>query len=253
MAGLQNIPIVFFSFLAIYLLASEKIFGTARAYPLLACLAAALAGFSSANGFLLGPVGLLILLLRRAYADSLAWCASFVAPLAAYLYHYQHPVEPFYRASSFTRPLFFLAFFGCVAPFRWAAALLGLAALTVFLFAVRFRYDRTNPVAFYFAVWIVATGALVAWVRGGTGFLVTSRYSIYANLFLVFCYSFLAHDLPRRLSRFNRKRFYITSVVIAAAICFTADLGAYQRLGARRRMVLSGFEFYRAGPKSTRL
>ncbi len=249
MTGLQNTPVILFSLLAIYLLAPEKTFRTARAYPLLACLAAGLAGFSSANGFLLGPVGLLILLPRRAYAHSLAWCASFVVPLAAYLYHYQHPVESFYRWSYITRPLFFLAFLGCVAPFRWAAALLGLVTLTVLVLAVRFRYDRTNPVAFYFAVWIVATGALVAWVRGGTGFFVASRYSIYSNLFLIFCYGFLAHDLPRRLPRFNRRRFYITSVVIAAGICFIADLGAYQKLGARRRMVLSGIEFYRARPE----
>jgi hypothetical protein len=249
MAGLQNIPIVLFSFLAIYLLASEKVFGIGRAHPLLACLAASLAAFTSANGFLLAPVGLLILLPRRAYAESLAWCTSFIAPLAAYLYHYRHPVEPLYRAFYITRPLTFLAFFGGVVPFRWVAALLGLVTLIVFLLAVRFRFDRTNPTAFYFAVWIVATGALVAWVRGGAGFLVASRYGIYSNLFLIFCYAFLAHDLPGRLSAFDPKRFYITSVVIAAAICLTTDLDAYQRLAARRRMVLSTFEFYRNRPE----
>jgi hypothetical protein len=248
MAGLQNTPIVLFSLLAIYLLASEKVFRTARAYPLPACLAASLAAFTSANGFLLAPVGLLILLPRRAYTQSLAWCASFIAPLTAYLYHYERPVEPLYRAFYITRPLTFLAFFGGVVPFRWVAALLGLVTLVVFLLAVRFRYDRTNPTAFYFALWIVATGALVAWVRGGAGFLVASRYSIYSNLFLIFCYAFLAHGLPGRLSLFNPKRFYITSVVLAAAICLTTDLDAYQRLAARRRMVLSTFEFYRSRP-----
>ena len=148
MAGLQNIPIVLFSFLAIYLLASEKVFGIGRAYPLLACLAASLAAFTSANGFLLAPVGLLILLPRRAYTESLAWCASFIAPLAAYLYHYQHPVEPLYRAFYITRPLTFLAFFGGVVPFRWVAALLGLAALIVFFISgsLPLRSDQSHCV-----------------------------------------------------------------------------------------------------------
>jgi uncharacterized membrane protein len=249
MTGLQNTPVILFSLLSIYLLAAEKTFRTARAYAFLACLAAALAAFSSANGFLLAPVGLLILLPRRAYAKSLLWCSSFVVPLAAYLYNYEHPVESLYRGFYITRPLFFLAFFGCVVPFRWAAALLGLMTLIVFVLAIAFRYDRTNPTAFYFAVWMVATGALVAWVRGGAGFFVASRYSIYSNLFVIFCYAFLAQALPRRFSGFRRKGFYITSVVIAAAICFMADLGAYQKLGARRRMVLSGIEFYRACPE----
>jgi hypothetical protein len=247
MTGLQNTPVILFSLLSIYLLAPE--YRTARFYPFLPCLAAALAAFSSANGFLLAPVGLLILLPRRAYAKSLLWCGSFVMPLATYLYHYGHPVESLHRAAYITRPVFFLAFFGCVVPFRWPAALLGLATLAVFAVAVRFRYNRVNPTAFYFAVWIVATGALVAWVRGGAGFFVASRYSIYSNLFVIFCYAFLAQDLPRRLSGFSRKGFYITTVVIAAGLCFIADLSAYQKLGARRRMVLSGIEFYRARPE----
>ena len=66
--GLINIPVIFFSLLAIYLLLPRKMIEPTRARLLLACLAAALAAFTSANGFLLGPVGLLILLARRAYA-----------------------------------------------------------------------------------------------------------------------------------------------------------------------------------------
>jgi hypothetical protein len=153
--GLQNIPVIFFSLLAIYLLLPRN-----RAEPpwtrlSLACLAAALAAFTSANGFLLGPVGLLILLPRRAYARSLAWCASFVIPLAAYLYHYTRVVHPVMRTSYITRPLFFLAFLGCGAmPSRWPAAVLGVVIVGVLWLAVRSRFDRISPVAFYSTVWI---------------------------------------------------------------------------------------------------
>ncbi len=249
MTGLQNTPVVLFSLLAIYLLTPRKMFRPARAHLLLGCLAAALAACTSANGFLLGPVGLLILVPRRAYAESLAWCASFAVPLAAYFYHYIPSVLLVHRSSYITRPLFLLAFFGGVVPFRWAAALLGIVILAIVSLAVRSRFDRINPVAFYFAVWIVATGFLVAWVRGAAAFATASRYSIYSNLLLIFCYSFLAHYLPRRSSTFNRRRFYVASVVIAIGICFMADVSAYEKLGARRRMVLSGIELYRAEPE----
>jgi hypothetical protein len=244
MTGLQNTPVILFSLLAIYFLAST------RAHPLLACLAAALAAFSSANGFLLGPAGLLILLPRRAYARALAWCVSFAVPLAAYLYHYTPSVPVMHhRFFYITRPFFFLAFLGSVVPFRWAAALLGMVLLTIFLLAVRFRFDRTNAVGFYFAVWIVATSMLVAWVRGAVSFSTASRYSIYSNLMLIFCYSFLSRYVFSRSPTFNRRRFYTTSVVIAVGICFAADVSAYKKLEARRRMVLSGIEFYRASPE----
>jgi hypothetical protein len=245
MAGLQNTPVVLFSFLAIYFLTASQEIGLTRMHLALGCLAAALAAFASANGFLLGPIGLLILLPRRAYAKSVVWCASFVAPLAAYLYHYTSPV--YVTRAYLTIPAFFFAFLGCAISSKWMV-LMGIALLATCLLAVRARFDRTNPVAFYFALWLVATACLVAWVRGASGFAIASRYSMYSILLTIFCYAFLAHYLPSRSSTFNRRRFYIVSIVIAAGVFLIADVSAYRNLGARRRMVLSGIEFYRAKP-----
>ncbi len=249
MTGLQNTPIILFSLLAIYLLALKKEGRPTRTRLLLACLAAALASCSSANGFLLGPIGLLILLPRRAYRRSLAWCASFVLPLAAYLYHYAWAVQPKVKFYYITRPLFFLAFLGSVVPARWPAAVLGLVMLAIVLLALWSRFDRQNPVAFYFSLWVLASGALAGWVRGSGIFATSSRYSIYSILMLIFCYFFLAGYLPNRWPAFSQKRFYIASLVIAMGICLLADADAYRHLGARRRMVLSGIEFYRASPE----
>jgi hypothetical protein len=249
MTGLQNTPVILFSLLTIYLLASRKIAEPGPARFLLACLAAALAACTSANGFLLGPVGLLILLPRRAYARSLVWCASFVLPLAGYLYNYAWAVQPKLRLYYITRPLFFLAFFGCVVPSRWPAALLGLVMLIIVLLALGTRFDRRNPVAFYFAVWIVATGGMVAWVRGSATFSTASKYSIYSILMLIFCYSFVAEYLSSRWATIHRGRFYVTSVVAAAGMFLLVNVNAYKQLGARRRMVLSGIESYRANPE----
>jgi hypothetical protein len=249
--ALQNIPVVFFSLAAIYFLLPRKMLELTRARLLLACLAAAFAAFTSANGFLLGPVGLLIFLPRREYARSLAWCASFVLPLAAYLYHYSRVPRPADVGSYVTRPLFFLAFLGCGAvPSRWPAAVVGLVILGILWLAVRSRFDRINPVGFYFTVWIVATALLVAWVRGAGSFAIGSRYSIYSILLLIFCYSFLAHYLPTRWAAFNRRRFYTACLVLSVSICFLADIHAYKKLAARRQMILAGIELYRANPEN---
>jgi hypothetical protein len=250
MTGLQNTPVILFSLLAIYFLASRKRLDPGLARFSVACLAAALAAFTSANGFLLGPVGLLILLPRRAYARSLVWCASFLLPLTVYLYHYTRSVQPMFRLYYVTRPLFFLAFFGCVIPSRWYAADFGFAMLIIVLLAWRSGFHRSNPAAFYSAVWIVATGALVGWVRGAADFYIASRYSIYSILMLIFCYSYLAEYLPRRWPGFNRRVFYMISLLLAVGMCVSVDLNAYQLLGARRRMVLSGIELYRANPQA---
>jgi len=247
--ALQNIPVVFFILAAIYVLFPRKLMELTRGRLLLACLAAAFAGLTSANGFLLGPGGLLILLPRRDYARSLAWCASFVLPLVAYLYHYSRVPRPADLGSYVTRPLFFLAFLGCGAmPSRWPAALVGLVILGILWLAVRSRFDRVNPVAFYFTMWIMATALLVSWVRGAASFAIGSRYSIYSILLLVFCYSFLAHYLPNRWAAFDRRRFYAACLGLSVVICFLADVHAYNKLAARRQMILAGIEFYRANP-----
>jgi len=249
--ALQNIPVIFFSLAATYFLLPGKMVELTRARLLFACLAAALAAFTSANGFLLGPVGLLILLPRREYARSLAWCASLVLPLAAYLYHYSRVPRPADIGSYVTRPLFFLAFLGCSAiPLRWPAALLGIVILRILWLAVRSRFDCVNPVAFYFTVWIVATALLVAWVRGAGSFAIGSRYSIYSILLLIFCYAFLAQYLPGRWPAFNRRRFYLACLLLAVSICLFADIHAYKKLGQRRQMILAGLELYRVNPET---
>ncbi len=250
-ADLQNLPVIFFSLLTVYLLFPMRTLASDRTHLVLACLAAVVATCCAPNAFLLGPVGLLIFLPRRAYARAVVWCASFVLPLAAYLYHYSHLVRPVGRIPYITRPLFFLAFLGSAAiPFRWPAAVVGLVIMGVFLLAVRSRFDRINPVAFYFTAWIVATALMVSWVRGAAAFLIGSRYSIYSILVLIFCYSFLRHYLPNRWPTFNQRRFYIVCLGLAASIFLLANIHAYKKLGARRQMVLTGIELYRADPKA---
>jgi hypothetical protein len=255
MAGLQNLSVILFSFLAIYLLI-PKGRAPSRGLVLLGCLSAVLAAFSSANGFLLGPIGFWILLRRRAYADGLAWCVSFVLPVICYLYRYTPysvSIQATHRTSYLKLFYYFLAFLGCVIPGRNSPhagqlmpAVLGFAVLIVILLAIRARFDRSNPVAFYFTVWILATAMVVAVLRGAMAF----RYSIYSLLLLIFCYAFLREYLPGRWSFINRRRFFAGAVVLPVGLCVFSDIIGYQHLAARRRMVLAGIQYYRSNPQS---
>jgi hypothetical protein len=248
MAGLQNLPVILFSFLAIYLLIPKRMESPSPPLLFLGCLSAVLAAFSSANGFLLAPVGLLILLRRRAFAASVVWCASFSLPVAAYRYHYipyQVSVDTMHRGSYLAKLFYFFAFLGCAIPLRWVAAFLGFIIAAVFGRAVYSRFERSNPVPTYFTIWILMTAAPAAWLRNS----IASRYSVYSLLLLIFCYWFLAQCLPSRLIALNRKRFYVVSIVLAVVFCLVSDMLAYLHLERRRQMVLSGMENYRANPE----
>ena len=239
------------AWLAIYFLLPRKLNELTRARLLLACVAAAFAAFTSANGFLLGPVGLVIFCLAATMPESLAWCASFLLPLVAYLYHYTRVLRPADIGSYVTRPLFFLAFLGCGAiPSRWPAALLGLVILGILWLAFRSRFDRINPVACYFTVWIMATALLVAWVRGAVSFAIGSRYSIYSILVLVFVIPFLRTTYPAA-GPLSTEAILRSLSCALCSICVLADVHAYKKLAARRQMVLSGIELYRANPDTT--
>lgn len=247
MAGLQNFSVILFSLLAIYLLVPNGTKPLSFPILLLGCMSAIVAAFCSANGFLLAPVGLLLLLRRRAFIASAFWSMSFVLPFAAYRYHYipyRVSVDTIHRGSYAGKVAYYFAFLGCAIQQRWLAAILGLAVLGVLLLAMHSGFERTNPVPFYSSIWILLTAAPVAWLRQG----IASRYSIYSLLLLISCYWFLMQYLSGRLSQFNRKRFCVASIVLAATLCFASDILAYGHLEQRQQMVLSGIESYRSNP-----
>jgi hypothetical protein len=78
-------------------------------------------------------------------------------------------------------------------PVPYVSAAIGLGVLAVFVHAVRTRYDRRNAFFFYAAVWILLTGLVVANARTALGMelSLSSRYKIYCDLLLVFCYEYL--------------------------------------------------------------
>jgi hypothetical protein len=248
MAGLQNLPVIFFSLLSIYLLIPRGDSKLPYSMLFLSCVSAILSCFSSANGFLLGPIGLLILLRRRAFAAAAAWCGSFIVPLAAYAYHYTPyyvSVGTMHTGSYIGKAFYFFVFLGCAVTRPHIAAVIGVFVTIVFVLALRARFDLVNPIAFYSALWVVLTAGLVGALRQNTA----SRYSIYSLLVLIFCYCFLAQYLPGRISVLNANRFYALSIILALLFFLRSDWRADFFLKKRREMVLAGMENYRANPE----
>ncbi len=245
--SLQNLSVILFSLLAIGML-SSKDDSPSPTRLLVGCASGILAALSSANGFLLAPVGLLMLLRQRRIAASLVWSGGFLIPIAVYLYHYVPYHESFQRlhhTSLISKVGYLFAFMGCAIPFRWPAALLGIAIFGVFSLAVYSRFEQVKPVPFYFTLWILGTAVLVGWLRG----TIESRYSIYSILLLIFCYSFLNGYLSTRFSFAAGRRFYLACVVVAVGFLILGDLNANKHLSARRRMILAGLSHYRDNPE----
>jgi hypothetical protein len=248
MAGLQNLPVILFSLLSVTLLVSavSKSSGLGRA--LLASLSAVLAALSSANGFLLAPIGLLILIPRRAFGASALWCISFFIPVAIYLYHYVpygYSVHVTQSTSWAAKVFYFFAFLGCAVMNRWVAALLGMSLCAVFALSIRLRFDRKHAVPFYFTLWVFATAVLVGGLRGA----ITSRYSVYSIFVFLFAYLFVIDILPSRVPQLTRKRLFVASVVCGVVFFVAGNAVGYRRLGERRALVLAGMQHYLTNPE----
>jgi hypothetical protein len=246
MSSLQNIPVILFSLMTLYLITPRKGVSWSGSRLVLGCVFAALSSFTSANGFLLAPIGLLIFLHRRAYGWASLWCISFILPLGAYLYGFVVFPRPPANYTYFYRVLFFL---GDLLPVPAADVVIGLLIVFILGLALRSRFDRINPVAVYFSLWIVATACLVAWERSTMGSSGVSRYSVYCSLLLIFSYSYLTHRLSTGSSAVTRRIFYSLMLVSATVFCLAADYHAYRKLEERRRQIFDGIEFYRLNPE----
>jgi hypothetical protein len=163
-----------------------------------------------------------------------------------YLYHYQSSPHSYRSTAAIAK--FFLEFLGWSVPLPWAAQVIGVLVLVITVAAIWTRFDRVSPAYFYSATWVFATAMLVAVVRGGAGWPVGARYSIYSQLLVVFCYAFLMTWL-RRLGPEIRMNGLACAVVGCLIYFPTIDANSYKSLSIRHRMTVAGIEYYEANPR----
>ena len=240
---------ILLSLLSLYLLTQQD----ARGWRFPAAWLAALLAFSiAANALLLLPLGLLVLLVRRAYVKALVWCLWLPLSLVPYYIHY----VPEMHSGSGSRgliPIFFVSFVGAASPLHKAAIPLGILILCVYSVALRTGFYRTHPAAMLMVTWLLGSASLAAVGRGRTGleFSTVSRYKIYSDLFLIFCYGYLAHRIAN--SKFNpatQRRLFAGALACAVLFCIQGDTQGYRILRGRYAMTQNAYRRYNQSPQT---
>ena len=228
-AGLQHIPCLVFAFAAIYLLFRK----TRSAFcGALACFILAIA--ASGNGFLLLPIGLLILIPKRNYARIAAWLITCAGCIAAYSYHYNvmssrsSPDHSVFSALLRLRPIFVLSFIGSAAsiPFNAASFALGTALCVFFIWMVRRGYVRRNPLVCSCVLFLLLTAIGAAGIRSDLGLeeSVSSRYTIYSVLFVILAWFAIVEEfLQHRRVSLRKSKAYLGAVVATVFFCLFMD------------------------------
>ena len=267
MTSLQGLPVLFFSLGAIYLLVRETRWAFCGALTFLV-----LAIASSGNGFLVVPVGILVLALGRSYARLVTWLFVSAGCVAAYSYHYnmfssQSPTHPsILSAFMGLRPLFVIAFIGNAAAFPLnhgylglgviLCPLLGIVLCIFFFYLVRIGYHRKNPLISYCVLFLLLTAVGVAGLRSDFGFAqsLRSRYGIYSALLLIFAWFAIVEEFLQHKSVSIRYNGILLAAIISTVLfSLTMDAAGWRYGVGRNRDLVHGMTVYEhpVTPEST--
>jgi len=224
-SSLQHLAVVFFSLLSIHLISKAS-----RASFVWASIALVFAIASSPNGFFVVPVGVLILWQNKHWQRMYAWFAMAIAMLVLYFWHYNfHSSQTSPHGSVLAdifrlNALYVFSFLGSsVARYQSIvpAVVFGMALLGLFLLATWRKYYKQNPSVYYSMLFILITAVGVSGLRSGFGLAqsLASRYRMYSNLMMVFCYFFLVEHLLEAVKK-KSVRAAIPRVAFAFAVAF---------------------------------
>lgn len=231
MTSLSNYTVIFFAFLAAYLLEQEQ-----RIYFLMACLSAIISTFSQGNGLFIFPIGFVSLICQRRYQHSWIWLSIFAIVAYSYFINYHRPsihADPAENIRHLSKIIqFFLLFIGSAAHKTSNALTLGIIIFATTVTLIFNKLPTRNRALFSMLAFIIITASSAAVVRAGFGALAAtvSRYSINSVIILSLLYlsiiniarnkSYIAisasvfaciflvqtykHDLPQQIDRYER-------------------------------------------------
>jgi len=266
MAALQYWPALSFSLTAIYLLVKSTKAGFYAALVLIF-----LSIFSSTNGFLLIPIGLLLLGMRRQYVRMALVLADAVVSFAIYRYHYVvihsqtvgQAFHSFLVETLILKPVYALCVLGNAVgyPFGLAGAgALGLAICVFYFVLAKRGFFRRNPAIGYCAMFLVLTSMGIASIRLSLGmqFSTSSRYRMYSDLLLVFAWfavveEFLLPKMEQQVLVLRRNWIFVTAILLSGIFAIGSDRWGYKFLKSRRTYWIQGIAAYEhpAFPGST--
>lgn len=257
--SLQNLWVIVFSFLTIRCLMRPS-----RAAYAGALLSYGLAIASSGNGFLLLPVGLLILVARHQFARAAGLLVASAVCIAAYAYRYNTMSSQAASGGSVfstllhARPDYSIAFVGNAgaiagsSPISIAICLaLGTILLLFFGWLVRRGYVRRNPLVSCCTLFILLTAVGVAGLRSDYGLIssLSSRYTIYGVLLSILAWTAAVEEfLQQQDQPLLNNGPYLAMTIATVLFAFWSDAIGYRILvGYEDRLLTSMAAFEHPG------
>jgi len=253
MASLQNLWVIVFSLGTICCLAR----GTRQMYGV-ALILYGLAVAASGNGFLLLPVGLLMLIIERRVLRAAGLLATSALLMAAYAYHYNIGYWPHHQ-SGFAhllriRPDFVLAFIGNAGAIAGTALLseclsltVGAALLLLFGWLLRRGYFKRRRLVGYCVLFLLLTAVGVGGLRSDFGLMqsLAPRYIIYGLLLVIFAWIAVVEEfLWRRSGPLLTNDVYLAATLGAVLLGLSMDAAGYMDLVRRNHETIEGMALY---------
>ena len=253
MAGLQNLTVLFFSFVSVYLCGRKSTTAFIGA-----CLTQVLAMSSSLNGFGIALICAAFFLQRgrKGWALSSAFLALGALPL--YAYHYTAAKPDLALAShqaAWKALLLPIAFLGGALG-KQAAIVTGIVLVSGVAFLTRKRWYVVEPTTMYAAYFVVLTGIGLGVARhdGGLSSAFASRYYIYSQLLIILLYTGF---LQIYLDRFRDSRWAKLSLSAWLActflFCALSQVVEFRKLHARMTAINDHYVGWVKAPAAVQL
>ena len=255
MASLQNVWAIVFSLAAIqcFLRPTRTAYAGALILYMLAISA-------SGNGFLLLPIGLIVLISRRQWGRCMGWLAVTGVSIAAYAYQYNvmssqsNPHLSVFSTALHLRPDYVVVFLGnagavmgATSTSIWICMTLGSVLLLIFCWLAWRGYALRNPAIACSVLFILLTAIGVAGIRSDFGLIqsLSSRYAIYGALLAIFAWAAMAEEfLQNRNERSFGDRACVAMIVTTMAFGFFMDQLWYRYLVQREQNMVEAMAAY---------
>jgi hypothetical protein len=245
MPGLVNLPVVAFAIGCFYFLGRRTRASFAAAAALMVLGIA-----SSANGFLIAFVGMVLLLAERQYLRVAGWIATTGLCAWLYAFHYHTSAEPgqshsLLHALMHPQLIFVLGFLGAAGryPFHAGAVVLGVALVVFYGWIIRMGYLREQPIVGYCLLFVFLTGVGVAGIRADLGLVqsMSSRYRIYSDLLLIFAwFGLVSRYRLAETESLRRNPLFVTTLALCALFWVAMDAVGGRNLHRRDAMLEQG-------------
>ncbi|MBO0935946.1 hypothetical protein J2I47_05255 [Fibrella sp. HMF5335] len=257
LSSIQNFGVVFWSLACLYALAHQP-------KPWLAIGLAAGATLVSGNGFLVWPIGVLMLLVQRRNRDLLPWGIAAMGLIALYFWHYAMPkTHPPTRGNVVELAGACLAFLGAAIealpttqPYLLSMLLGGGLLLGWGVELVRFAgqgrhktsWKPLQTFGFGALAFLVGTAMVVVWGRFGYGkdMLLTSRYRIYSLTLLSLTYTYWL-SIRYNKEAFSAKMVWtyaLGGLVLSGILWWSAfRLNTHEVIALRKQLLTSQYNW----------